>query len=32
MNLDFIELLKTLQLVTIRNSSDDKNVKPQTTI
>jgi len=29
MNLSFIELLSILQLITIRNSSDGNNVKPQ---
>src|SRR6218665_711052 len=29
MNLNFIELLTILQLITIRNSSDGNNIKPQ---
>jgi len=29
MNFNFIELLKMLQLITIQNSSDDNNIKPQ---
>jgi len=29
MNLNFIELLTILQLITIRNSSDSNNIKPQ---
>ena len=29
MNSTFIELLTILQLITIRNSSDDNNIKPQ---
>jgi len=29
MNLNFIELLKLLQLITIQNSSDGDNIKPQ---
>ena len=29
MNLNFIELLTILQLITIRNSSDRNNIKPQ---
>ena len=29
MNLNFIELLTVLQLITIRNSSDSNNIKPQ---
>jgi len=28
MNLNFIELLKILQRITIRNSSDGNNMKP----
>jgi len=28
MNLDFIELLTILQLITIQNSSDGNNIKP----
>jgi len=30
MNLNFIELLIILQLITIRNSSDGNNIKPKT--
>ena len=29
MNLNFIELLAKLQLITIQNSSDGNNIKPQ---
>jgi len=29
MNLNLIELLKIWQLITIRNSSGDNNIKPQ---
>jgi len=29
MNVNFIELLKILQLITIRNSVDDNNIKSQ---
>ena len=29
MNLNFIELLTILQLITIRNSSDSNNITPQ---
>jgi len=29
MNLNFIDLLTILQLITIRNSSDSNNIKPQ---
>ena len=29
MNLNFTELLTILQLITIRNSSDSNNIKPQ---
>ena len=29
MNLNFVELLTVLQLVTIRNSCDSNNIKPQ---
>jgi len=29
MNLNFIELLTILQLITIRNISDDNNIKPR---
>jgi len=31
MNLNFIELLTILQLITIQNSSDGNNIKPQAT-
>jgi len=31
MNLNFIELLTTFQLITIRNSSDGNNIKPHAT-
>jgi len=30
MNLNFIELLTIVQLITIRNSSDGHNIKPKT--
>jgi len=29
MNMNFIKLLTVLQLITIRNSSDSNNIKPQ---
>jgi len=29
MNLNFLELLAILQLITIQNSSDSNNIKPQ---
>jgi len=31
MNLNFIELLNVLQIITIRNSSDGNNITPQAT-